>query len=628
MLCRNLRNAAFQSKGRIRFHSSLSAVASVVCLASSSSLSAATLNATINNAVGLDGSSISGSFTYDPVALTIISSSVVLNNPGLNYTVNLSDTQDSSIIIHTTPAPFAEFVLVPQHPTGVCTEGTNCGTSYVSLTLLSLPSAPGTYPLFTVGNPNTSSDITDDPPNYKGSALGAGATLTISSSGPAAVVLTPPFLQFSSVVNTLPITVTNSGGQNLSITAIPPPIGTNAPDFTIAGSSTCAGGATISPGNSCTIDVTFKPTAPSTDPFDGWEVATLTLYDNASYVPQTVPLSGGGQLVSISPNPVQGSAFDQEVTITGTGFANGAPVNWQGLTMAPWTGTAPQWTGTVTSQPAPSDSITISKNFTPASAIWQIAVVNPGQTSNSSPTRTSNFYLFQVDGTGSASPSLLDDYPFKNAKVDDPDYGLADECTSYVAWRMNRDNGTTDPSNPSFFNKMAGGLWGNANTWAANANFLHYQLEPMTPEPRPQVGDIAQWNEPKGVGHVAYVERVDPNGSIDVSEYNFKLDDGEIKYEYGVRNVSAPGTPQLPFPDAFIHISRLSLNPTSLDFGVVGVGGSSSLDVVVTNSSPQTVSPVAATVGASKASEKFIGDFTPIKDSCAGMSLPPNVLSH
>ena len=123
---------------------------------------------------------------------------------------------------------------------------------------------------------------------------------------------------------------------------------------------------------------------------------------------------------------------------------------------------------------------------------------------------------------------------------------------------------------------------------------------------------------------MAYVERVNnSDGSIDVSEYNYGGDDGGIKYEYGVRNV-----PPKLFPDEFIHISRLSLSPTSLDFGTVGIGRPSSKTVVVTNSLAQAISTATVTVGASEAStvtNNFTdtGDFTET-DTCTGISILPN----
>ena len=92
-----------------------------------------------------------------------------------------------------------------------------------------------------------------------GQALGGGIqTLSGTGAGNATATITPSYLAFPSAGSTL-LTVTNSGTANLNIVAVPPPIGSNAPDFTIAGDSTCVGGATIAPEQSCTIDVAFAP---------------------------------------------------------------------------------------------------------------------------------------------------------------------------------------------------------------------------------------------------------------------------------------------------------------------------------------------------------------------------------
>ncbi len=430
-------------------------------------------------------------------------------------------------------------------------------------------------------------------------------------TGPPAVEVTPSYLVFPSTGDTLPIAVTNSGGAPLSITSAPSVIGSNFSDFVVASGTTCIQGASIAPGQSCVVNVTFAPSAPSTG---SWEVATLSLYDNASYAPQTVPLSGGGQITGISPNPVLASGSAQTVTITGTNFAAGATINWQNLTESPWTGSVNK------PQVVPPNTITASLPFKSDSAIWQIEVVNPGL-SPSALNKTSNWYTFQVDGTGSATTSYLDDYPYKNAPPDHLDpYGFVatDECTSYVAWRMNRDAATTDTSNPSFFRTMANGnWWGDAATWGATAYNLGYKFDPS-----PQVGDIAQWacaNKACTEGHVAYVEKVsNSDGSIDVSEYNWGGDDGGIKHQYGVRHIAAGSPPA--FPDEFIHISRLSLNPTSLDFGNQTAGTSSSPQTVtVTNSLAQTISLAMVSVGASNAGSGT-ADFTET-DTCDGTSL-------
>ena len=119
-----------------------------------------------------------------------------------------------------------------------------------------------------------------------------------------------------------------------------------------------------------------------------------------------------------------------------------------------------------------------------------------------------------------------DDYPADCANISGEDCRTAPldayvdrwafysrECTSFVAWRMNRDHGAG-----AFHNLMRGGRWGNAGDWDDNATRLGYQVTAT-----PRVGAIAQWNgnEIGGVGHVAYVSEVHPDGRVTVEEYNY-----------------------------------------------------------------------------------------------------------
>lgn len=137
------------------------------------------------------------------------------------------------------------------------------------------------------------------------------------------------------------------------------------------------------------------------------------------------------------------------------------------------------------------------------------------------------------------SASSLNDYPYKGYPVcadsvktkDCPGstndaYGFfIGECTSFVAWRMNRDAGTTDKAHPSFSNTMGGHRWSNGGNWKGNAEQLHYRVDNI-----PERGAVAQWNAGEkgcgtlktcGYGHVAYVESVNADGSVNLSEYNF-----------------------------------------------------------------------------------------------------------
>jgi len=80
-------------------------------------------------------------------------------------------------------------------------------------------------------------------------------------------------------------------------------------------------------------------------------------------------------------------------------------------------------------------------------------------------------------------------------------------CTDYVAWKINS-------LGVSFTNTMGGGRFGNAYNWDDNALALGWTVS-SSPRPR----SIAVTNG--GWGHVAFVESVNSDGSVNVSEFNF-----------------------------------------------------------------------------------------------------------
>jgi hypothetical protein len=103
-----------------------------------------------------------------------------------------------------------------------------------------------------------------------------------------AVSLSPTSLTFSSqTVNTTSaaqsVTLTNSGNAALTISSIGIS-GANAGDF--SQTNTC--GSSLAAGASCTISVTFKPTA------TGTRTAAVSIADNATGSPHTVSLTGTG----------------------------------------------------------------------------------------------------------------------------------------------------------------------------------------------------------------------------------------------------------------------------------------------------------------------------------------------
>jgi surface antigen len=107
------------------------------------------------------------------------------------------------------------------------------------------------------------------------------------------------------------------------------------------------------------------------------------------------------------------------------------------------------------------------------------------------------------------------DYPakWKNAPRDSmfDNWGEYNrECTSWVAWRLHGHNQFEMP------------FHANAGNWGAKAKALGYTVNMS-----PAVGSVAWWNTSTR-GHVAWVEAVNPNNTVEIEEYNIG---GSGKYD-------------------------------------------------------------------------------------------------
>lgn len=116
-------------------------------------------------------------------------------------------------------------------------------------------------------------------------------------------------------------------------------------------------------------------------------------------------------------------------------------------------------------------------------------------------------------------------YPYSS--IDEPDaWGfLTRECTSYAAWYLNVVQGTR------FINTRPGS--GSAYNWPNLA-----RDQGLTVSSSPKVGAVISWEAgslTSGWGHVAVVEAVNGDGTIDVSEFNW------IRYSYSYRKNVSPG---------------------------------------------------------------------------------------
>jgi surface antigen len=145
-------------------------------------------------------------------------------------------------------------------------------------------------------------------------------------------------------------------------------------------------------------------------------------------------------------------------------------------------------------------------------------------------------------GGGSTNPAptgaIKDDYPYRGATsgVDRWNF-YKGQCTSFAAWRVNHNLGI------KFSNQYKGQHWGNANHWDNAARAAGIPVSGT-----PHVGDIAVRNSGTW-GHVAYVAKVNRDGSFMVEEYNHVRPD---TYSYR-KATKGEGSHQF---SQFIHFRR------------------------------------------------------------------------
>jgi peptidoglycan DL-endopeptidase CwlO len=117
-----------------------------------------------------------------------------------------------------------------------------------------------------------------------------------------------------------------------------------------------------------------------------------------------------------------------------------------------------------------------------------------------------------------------DDYPWRASGGGLSPLGyVTRQCTDFVAWRINRDHGTTSPFAYVWANMTPNG--GSASRWAKAWNANGWQTS-NTPVP----GAVAWFNG----NHIAYVKDVNSDGTVNLEEYNWGGD-----ASYHTRTISA-----------------------------------------------------------------------------------------
>ncbi|MET0589578.1 MAG: CHAP domain-containing protein [Naasia sp.] len=140
------------------------------------------------------------------------------------------------------------------------------------------------------------------------------------------------------------------------------------------------------------------------------------------------------------------------------------------------------------------------------------------------PRRTARAAEYEASG----AVALGDDYPWPLEKSDDEGGGLSPlnyyyrECVDFVAWRLNRDAGSTSaPWKYTWSDLTPNG--GNASAWAGN-----WKSHGWATGSEPVPGSVAWFNG----NHVAYVKAVTDDGQVVIEEYNHGS-----THKYGVRTI-------------------------------------------------------------------------------------------
>ena len=288
-----------------------------------------------------------------PVA-NLSAANLSFGNQGLLTTsasqpVTLSNTGNVSLSITS--------VAITGANSGDFSQNNTCGNAVAAggncaVTVTFTPSA--------VGSRAASINITD-------SAAGSPQIVTLGGTGTGAVVsLTAAGLSFSSQAlgstsSSQIVTVNNTGNATLNLSALVL-TGTNPGDF--AQTNTC--GIPVAAGSSCTMSVTFTPTA------TGARAASITLTDNASDSPQTISLTGTGSgpiaglsapSLAFNSQNLGTTSSAQSLTLNNTGNAS---LSISGVALSGTNAGDYAQTNTCGAAVAANSSCTISMTFSPS----------------------------------------------------------------------------------------------------------------------------------------------------------------------------------------------------------------------------------------------------------------------
>jgi hypothetical protein len=335
--------------------------------------------------IGLSGTGIAAVASFSPTSLSF--GNQLVNTSSTALGVTLSNTGDVSMSI-------AGISIAGTNP-GDFGQTNTCGTSLAvgarcTISVKFTPTVTGTRSATlsiadnALGNPHTIS-------------LSGIGTTPIASVSPTSVNFGIQAVNTSSSASSVTLRNTGTATMTINSTSIG---GANASDF--SRTTTC--GSSLSVNASCTISVTFKPTAA------GSRAATLSIADNAAGSPQTVALSGTGTFVTVTPasltfanQNVGTTSTAQTITMrnVGTTTVTGVSIGLSGTNASDFARTT-----TCGATLAAGVSCTISVTFTPTDIGTRTASITVGDSDPAGQQQTS------LTGTGtspiaSVSPTSL-----------------------------------------------------------------------------------------------------------------------------------------------------------------------------------------------------------------------------
>ena len=297
--------------------------------------------------VSISGTGISGPFvSYSPFSLTFGPQAIGTTSPP--QTITLTNTGTAGLTIGTITAAGSDFAAGNDCPENAIPPKGTC-----MITVTWTPNADAEIP------ETGAITITDNAQNQGTQTIGLTGGVT------ATVGIAPSTLGFGNqAINTTSaaqtITLTNTGSGVLTVPSV-----VVSSNFTET--NTCTANP-VAAGGTCTISVTFTPTAATA--YNG----TVSITDTATNSPQTVTLSGtgtaAGGTVTIAPNSLTFAAqalgttsAAQAVTITNNGTVS---VGLTGFSIAANFEIASGGTCTPTATLAPAASCTFEVAFSPA----------------------------------------------------------------------------------------------------------------------------------------------------------------------------------------------------------------------------------------------------------------------